>query len=111
MARKLKILFCRIDGAPIYEYEVPLIAICILGLSIEEMALFIGTDENEIKKMRSALYDRLNAANVQRLNRKAELWGFDIFGNYNGTPVFSPREIKLLLKIAPWLELYPGRAA
>jgi hypothetical protein len=107
MARTPRKIFCLIQGAPIYDHEVQTLVLGIFGLQTEEIMPFLGETRDKVKKIKTALFTRLNVTNVLQLNRKAEMYGFDIFGNYLGVPVFTKRELKLLVKMYPWLELKP----
>jgi hypothetical protein len=105
MARTPRKIFCLIQGAPIYDDEVRTLVLGIFGLTTEQIMPFLGDTMDQVKKTKSALFTRLNVRSLPRLNHKVGLHGFDWVGNYNGVAVFEARELKLLLKMYPWLEL------
>jgi hypothetical protein len=111
MARVPRKVFCTIQGSPIYEDEARTLMLCIFGVPPHLMHSFLGETLDRIKKMKAAMFIRLNVANVSQLSRKAQLNGFDIYGNYYDVPVFTTRELKLLAKMYPWIEQLPGSSS
>ena len=90
-----------IHGVRFSHDQVQMIMLVILGLSGKQITDFMGGDINDTKKQLMAIRLKLDCDSSPQLTYRALTGGFDPYCNLYGKPIFTEREQKRLIVIAP----------